>query len=116
MITGGALGLLFAPESGAAVKQKIQEYMDRLIDVGKAAAEIRRQDWRRSLRPLSKGSPIRLTPAKESRKSPDAKRGSASAAALFFVLFQRFCAAASTNASNNGSIAGADFCRASGCH
>ncbi|MDY0020189.1 MAG: YtxH domain-containing protein [Anaerolineae bacterium] len=65
VITGGALGLLFAPESGAAVKQKIQEYMDRLIDEGKAAAEIRRQELEAQLEAFKQGQPIRLTPAKE---------------------------------------------------
>ncbi len=65
VITGGALGLLFAPESGSAVKQKIQEYVDRLVDEGKAAAEIRRQELEAQLEAFKQGQPIRLTPAKD---------------------------------------------------
>jgi gas vesicle protein len=58
--TGGVLAILFAPQSGAALQQRIREGVDKLVEEGKTAAEARRQELEEQLESFKQGRPIVL--------------------------------------------------------
>ncbi len=58
--TGGVLAMLFAPQSGAALQQRIREGVDRLVEEGKSAAEARRLELEEQLESFKQGRPIVL--------------------------------------------------------
>jgi len=60
IVTGGVLGLLFAPKSGVETKQGFQDYVKHLVDEGKSAAETRRLELEAQLEAFKQGQPVRL--------------------------------------------------------
>ena len=62
--TGGALAMLFAPQSGAVLQQRIREGVERLIEEGKSAAEARKQELEEQLESFKQGRPIVLQEGK----------------------------------------------------
>ncbi len=58
--TGGALAMLFAPQSGSVLQQRIREGVERLVEEGKSAAEARRQELEEQLESFKQGRPIVL--------------------------------------------------------
>jgi len=63
--TGGMLSLLFAPESGSELQLRIREGVDELVQEGRSAAEIRRQELEEQLESFKQGRPIILQTADE---------------------------------------------------
>jgi gas vesicle protein len=57
MIGGGA-ALLFAPKSGPELQEDIQAYVDQLVEEGKKAADVRRQDLEQQLDAFKQGRPL----------------------------------------------------------
>ncbi|HOT90738.1 MAG TPA: YtxH domain-containing protein [Anaerolineae bacterium] len=60
LMTGGVVMLLFAPESGATLQKRIREWVERLIEEGKSAAESRRLELEQQLESFKQGRPIVL--------------------------------------------------------
>jgi gas vesicle protein len=58
--TGGVLAMLFTPQSGTVLQQRIREGVDRLVEEGKSAAEARRQELEEQLESFKQGRPIVL--------------------------------------------------------
>lgn len=58
--TGGMLSLLFAPESGSELQLRIREGVERMVEEGKSAAEVRRHDLEEQLESFKQGRPITL--------------------------------------------------------
>ena len=58
--TGGVLAILFTPQSGAVLQQRIREGVDKLVEEGKTAAEARRQELEEQLESFKQGRPIVL--------------------------------------------------------
>ena len=58
--TGGVLAMLFAPQSGSVLQQRIREGVERLVEEGKSAAEARRQELEEQLESFKQGRPIVL--------------------------------------------------------
>ena len=60
VVTGGVLALLFAPLPGTKLREQIQSRVDTLIEEGKTAAEVRRQELEAQLESFKQGRPITL--------------------------------------------------------
>lgn len=58
--TGGVLAILFTPQSGVVLQQRIREGVDKLVEEGKTAAEARRQELEEQLESFKQGRPIVL--------------------------------------------------------
>ncbi len=58
--TGGVLAMLFAPQSGSVLQQRIREGVERLVEEGKSAAEARKQELEEQLESFKQGRPIVL--------------------------------------------------------
>ena len=58
--TGGALAMLFVPQSGAVLQQRIREGIERLVEEGKSAAEARKLELEDQLESFKQGRPIVL--------------------------------------------------------
>lgn len=58
--TGGVIAMLFAPQSGSVLQQRIREGVERLVEEGKSAAEARRQELEEQLESFKQGRPIVL--------------------------------------------------------
>jgi gas vesicle protein len=61
--TGGVLAMLFAPQAGTVLQQRIREGVERLVEEGKSAAEVRRQELEEQLESFKQGRPIVLQSA-----------------------------------------------------
>jgi gas vesicle protein len=57
---GGVLAMLFTPESGKVLQQRIRDGVERLVEEGKTAAEARRQELEEQLESFKQGRPIVL--------------------------------------------------------
>lgn len=58
VVTGGSLVLLLTPVSGPQLQHQTQEYVNRLIEEGKAAAEARRVELEIQLEAFKQGKPL----------------------------------------------------------
>jgi gas vesicle protein len=58
--TGGVLAMLFAPQAGTVLQQRIRDGVERLVEEGKSAAEARRQELEEQLESFKQGRPIVL--------------------------------------------------------
>jgi len=58
--TGGVLAMLFAPQSGMVLQQRIRTGVERLVEEGKSAAEARRIELEEQLESFKQGRPIVL--------------------------------------------------------
>jgi gas vesicle protein len=58
--TGGMASLLFAPSSGNELQLRIREGVDRLVEEGRSAAEMRRHELEEQLESFKQGRPITL--------------------------------------------------------
>ncbi len=63
VVTGGVLALLLAPLPGKVLREQIQNRVDSLIEEGKTAAEVRRQELEAQLESFKQGRPITLQSA-----------------------------------------------------
>ncbi|MGC9350003.1 MAG: YtxH domain-containing protein [Anaerolineae bacterium] len=63
--TGGVISLLFAPSSGNEMQLRIREGVDRLVEEGKSAADVRRHELEEQLETFKQGRPITLQGAEE---------------------------------------------------
>ena len=55
IVTGGSLALLLTPTPGPELQRRAQEYVQRLIEEGKAAAEARRAEMETQLEAFKQG-------------------------------------------------------------
>ena len=62
VVTGGSLMLLLTPLSGPKLQSQVQEYVNRLIEEGKTAAEARRAELETQLEAFKQGKPLSGTP------------------------------------------------------
>jgi gas vesicle protein len=60
---GGVLSILFAPEAGTELQRRIREGVEKLVEEGKSAAEVRRHDLEEQLESFRQGRPITLQQA-----------------------------------------------------
>ena len=60
---GGLMSVLFAPEAGSELQDRIRKGVEKLVEEGKAAAETRRQDLEEQLESFRQGRPITLQSA-----------------------------------------------------
>ncbi|MDX9953674.1 MAG: YtxH domain-containing protein [Anaerolineae bacterium] len=58
VVTGGSLALLLAPVPGPELQHRAQDYFNRLIEEGKAAAEARRAELETQLEAFKQGKPL----------------------------------------------------------
>lgn len=58
IVTGGSLALLLTPTPGPELQRRAQEYVQRLIEEGKAAAEARRAEMETQLEAFKQGKPL----------------------------------------------------------
>ncbi|HPD40265.1 MAG TPA: hypothetical protein PLD43_01750 [Anaerolineae bacterium] len=58
IVTGGSLALLLTPTPGPELQRRAQEYVQRLIEEGKAAAEARRAEMETQLEAFKQGNPL----------------------------------------------------------
>lgn len=58
IVTGGSLALLLTPTPGPELQHRAQEYVQRLIEEGKAAAEARRAEMETQLEAFKQGKPL----------------------------------------------------------
>lgn len=58
IVTGGSLALLLTPTPGPELQRQAQEYIQRLIEEGKAAAEARRAEMETQLEAFKQGKPL----------------------------------------------------------
>lgn len=63
IVTGGVLMLLFTPKAGPQLQSQVQEYVNRLIEEGKAAAEARRAELETQLEAFKQGKPLAGNPS-----------------------------------------------------
>ena len=57
---GGVISLIFAPASGSELQLRIREGVERLVEEGKTAAEMRRHELEEQLESFKQGRPITL--------------------------------------------------------
>ncbi|MDF1512201.1 MAG: YtxH domain-containing protein [Anaerolineae bacterium] len=57
---GGLLSILFAPEAGTQLQNRIRQGVEKLVEEGKTAAETRRHDLEEQLESFRQGRPITL--------------------------------------------------------
>ncbi len=60
---GGVLSILFAPEAGKELQHRIRDGVEKLVEEGKSAAEVRRHELEEQLESFRQGRPITLQPA-----------------------------------------------------
>lgn len=60
LLVGGTLAALFAPLPGPELRGEIEGRINRLIEEGKTAAELRRQELEAQLESFKQGGPITL--------------------------------------------------------
>ena len=58
IVTGGSLALLLTPTPGPELQRRAQEYVQRLIEEGKAAADARRAEMETQLEAFKQGKPL----------------------------------------------------------
>lgn len=58
IVTGGSLALLLTPTPGPELQRRAQEYVQRLVEEGKAAAEARRAEMETQLEAFKQGKPL----------------------------------------------------------
>jgi gas vesicle protein len=61
-LVGVGLVLLFAPQSGAATRQAIQDHVQSVVEEGRQAAETRRLELTAQFEALKQPNPPRQTP------------------------------------------------------
>lgn len=58
VVTGGGLAVLLTPVAGPELQNKTRDYVNRLIEEGKAAAEARRAEMENQLEAFKQGKPL----------------------------------------------------------
>jgi len=58
IVTGGSLALLLTPVPGPELQHRAQDYVNRLVEEGKAAAEARRAELETQLEAFKQGKPL----------------------------------------------------------
>lgn len=58
VVTGGSLALLVTPVAGPELQHQARDYVNRLIEEGKAAAEARRTEMENQLEAFKQGKPL----------------------------------------------------------
>lgn len=58
VVTGGSLALLLTPVPGPELQHRVQDYVNRLVEEGKAAAEARRAELETQLEAFKQGKPL----------------------------------------------------------